>query len=106
MDLSDEPSAFDGLCKITICSFISFLSLQLNEYLQPEIKQKPSSVQKITCVTAIANKRTISVFCVSGVLCSLPQSAVQIKQFPHLVSIFSWNQKPKRKKANQQLYVN
>ena len=30
------------------------LNLQLNEYLQSEIKQKLSSVQKITCITAIA----------------------------------------------------
>ena len=70
MDLSDEPNAFDGLCKIIVCSLISFLSLQLNEFLQPEIKQKLSSVQKITCVTAITNKEIINVFCVSGVLSS------------------------------------
>ena len=39
-----------------ICSFISFLSLQLNEFLQPEIKQTLSSFQKITCITAIAEE--------------------------------------------------
>ena len=35
------------------CSFISFLSLQFNELLQSEIKQKLSSVQKITCITEL-----------------------------------------------------
>ena len=38
-----------------------------------------SSAHKITCITAIANNKIISVFCVSGVLYSLPQSGVQIK---------------------------
>ena len=75
-------------------------------FQQSEIKQKLSLVQKITCITAIANKKIISVFCVSGVLCSPPQSAVQIRQFPQLGSIFSCNRKRKRKKANQQLCVN
>ena len=37
IDSSNEQSAFDGLYKIVICSFISFLSLQLNEFLQSEI---------------------------------------------------------------------
>ena len=32
---------------------MSFLSLQLNELLQSEIMQKLSSVQKITCITAL-----------------------------------------------------
>ena len=41
---------------------MNFLSLQLNEFLQTEIKQKLSSVQKITYLTAIADKKTISVF--------------------------------------------
>ena len=62
-----------------ICSFISFLSLHLNEFLQLKIKQKLSLVQKITCITAIANKKIISVFYVSGVLFSPPQLVVQIK---------------------------
>ena len=72
---SDEKSGLDGL----ICSFISFLSLQLNEFLQSEIEQKLSSIQKFTCVTAIANKKITRVFSVSGLLYSLPQSAVEIK---------------------------
>ena len=36
---------------------MSFLNLALNESLQLEIKQKISSVQKITCITAIADKK-------------------------------------------------
>ena len=32
-------------------------------------KQKLSSVQKTACITAIANKEMIIVFCISGVLC-------------------------------------
>ena len=100
---------------IIICSFISFWSLQLNEFLQWEIKQKlpfPTdtgrklnvhktfrrrpgrllnvlctlnlhpvstwSVQKI-CMSAISDKKIISIFCVSGVLCSPTLSAVQVK---------------------------
>ena len=58
---------------------LSFLSLQSNELLQSKIKQKLSLVQNITHFTAIANKKTISAFCVSGVLCSPPESAVQIE---------------------------
>ena len=46
MDSSDEQGAFDGLQKITICSFP-----------QSEIKQKLSSIQKITCITAIDDKK-------------------------------------------------
>ena len=81
------------------------LSLQLKEFLQSEKKQKFSSVQKISCITAIADKK-ISVFCVSEVFCSPPQSAVEINLFPKLGSIFSWNLQRKRKKPNQQLYIN
>ena len=101
-NLSDEQSALDVLWKIIICWFISFLSLQLNEFLQSEIKQKLSSVQKITCITAIADNKIISVVYVSWVPCSPPQ----IKFFLQLGTIFSWNSQQKRKKANQQLYVN
>ena len=60
-DSSDEQNTFNGLCKISICSFIRFLNLQLNEFLQSEIKQKLSSAQKITCITTIADKNIISV---------------------------------------------
>ena len=42
-------------------------------------KVKLSPVQKITYITAIAYEKVMDVFCVSGVLCSLPQSAVEIK---------------------------
>ena len=79
MDSSDEQSAFDGLQEIIICLFISFLGLYLNEFLQSEIKQRLSSVENMTCITAIADKKIISAFCVSEVLHSPSQSAVQIK---------------------------
>ena len=55
--------------------------------------------------TPIAVKKTLSLFWVSAVLCSPTQSAVQIKQFFQLGSIFSWNPQ-KKEKANQKLYVN
>ena len=55
---SDEQSAFDGL------SFISFLSLQLNEFPQSKIKQNYLQFKKL--LTAVADKKTISVFCISG----------------------------------------
>ena len=42
-------------------------------------KAELSPVLKITCITAIADKKIISVFCVSGILFSPLQSAVQIK---------------------------
>ena len=77
----------------------------INSYNQ-KIKQKWSSVQKITCVTAIADKKMISVLCVFWVLCSPPQFAVQIKYFLQLHSIFSRNPQRKRKKTNQKLHVN
>ena len=78
-DSWDEQSAYDRLEKITVGSFISFFSLYLNGFLQSEIQQKLSSFQKITCITAIADNKIISALCVSGVLCSSPQSAAQIK---------------------------
>ena len=71
MGSSDEQSTFDGLWKIIICSFINFLSLQLNEFLQSEIKKELSSVQETPWITAIADKK-MSLFCVPGVLCSRP----------------------------------
>ena len=55
------------------------MSLELNGFLQSEIKQKLSSVQKITYTISLADKNKISVFCVSGVLCSPSQFAVQMK---------------------------
>ena len=58
---------------------MSILSLQLNEFLQSEIKQKLYSDQKITCISAIADEKKISAFCVSGVLRSLPRFPAQIK---------------------------
>ena len=79
---------------------MSFLNLQLNEFLQSEIKQKLSSVQKVTRITTIANKKVICVFRVSGVLRSPPQFAVQIKLILQLGSIFFWNPQRKRRKAN------
>ena len=58
-DSSDEQSTFDGLQKIIICSFISFLSLYLNKFLQSEIMQKLFSVQKITRTTTVFDKKII-----------------------------------------------
>ena len=40
-----------------IRSLIRFLNLYLNEFLQSEMKQKLSSAQKITFITAIADKK-------------------------------------------------
>ena len=68
MDSSDEQNVFDGLQKITICSYTSFLSLRVNEFLQSEIKQNLSSVQRITYITATAGKKITSAFCVPEVL--------------------------------------
>ena len=80
MDSSDQQSVLDGLFKISTCSFISLLSLQLNEFGQLEIKQKLSLVQKFTCIIAIADKKIIQVYSLClWVLCSLRRSAVQIK---------------------------
>ena len=75
-------------------------------FLQLAIKQKLSSVQKNTWITSIAYNKTISVFCVSGILYSPRHPAAQIKWFLQLGSIISWNPRRKSKKANQQLYVN
>ena len=58
---------------------LRFMSLELNGFLQSEIKQRLSSVQKITYTISLADKNKISVFCVSGVLCSPSQFAVQMK---------------------------
>ena len=66
------------------------MSLLLNEFLQSEImsvskndflknKITNSPIQKITCITVIADKKMISMFCVPEVLHFLPKSAVQIK---------------------------
>ena len=78
IDLSNEQIAFEGLYKVVIYWFKSFLSLPLNEFLQSEIKQKSSSLQTITCINATVDKKTISVFCVSGVFCSPRRSAVSL----------------------------
>ena len=43
------------------------------------MKQKLSSVQKITCITAIADKKIGSILCVSRELYSPPQPSVQFK---------------------------
>ena len=37
------------------------MSLELNEFLDPEINQKFSSVQKITYTTALTDKKIISI---------------------------------------------
>ena len=47
----------------------------------------------------------ISVFRVSGILCASPQSAVDIKYFFQLDSVFFWNPQWKREKASEQSYI-
>ena len=89
MALSDEQGAFDGLQFIILYS------------LQSEIKEKLSSFQEIACITAILDKKIKSLFCVSGVLRSLPRSTVQIKQLRQLRSFFSWNPRRKTKKLTK-----
>ena len=54
---------------------------QLNELLQSEIKQKLSAVKKITWITAIADKKIISIFCVPGNCTPHLTPAVQSKWF-------------------------
>ena len=53
--------------------------LHVEWILQSEKKQKLSSVQKITCITAIADKKIRRSLSLSVVLCSPFKSAVQIK---------------------------
>ena len=68
--------------------FISFLSLQLNEFLQSGIMHNLSSVQKITYITAIADKKKIIVFCASGLLRSSYHSAVQtVQTWPYFLLV-------------------
>ena len=69
--------------------FLSILSLRLNESLQQEIKQELSSVQKITCITTMADKRIISVFWPSGGYCA-PHLCLLLKLNSFLnLSLFS-----------------
>ena len=108
-DLSDEQSAFDGLQKIVSCLLISFFSLQLNEFLQSEIQQTLTSIQKVTCITGIADKKIIiwGIISLSGVLCSPLQFAVQIKQFLQFCLYFLLESSTEEgNKANQELHVN
>ena len=105
-DSSDEQNAFDGL-EINYLLVYKLWTLQthhvdstlkrrgndrfhvistrnprgvfVGEFLQLQMKQTLSSVQKNPCITVIADKKIISLFCLSGVLCSPPQSSVQIK---------------------------
>ena len=66
----------------------------------PAVRNKTelSSVQKITCITAIADKKIINVFCVfSKYLISIFSSA-----WPSLLLEFTTQEK----KANQQLFLN
>ena len=72
MDFSDERSTFDGLQKTIICLFISFLSLQLHKFLQSKIMQTFFQFKKVACIIPITDKKIISVFYVSWVLCFPP----------------------------------
>ena len=64
-----------------ICSFTNFFSLQLNEFLQSEIKQKLSAVQKLTYIAAIADKRITSAFCYVGYCAPLLSLLFQLNSF-------------------------
>ena len=94
-DSSDEQNTFDGLevnymlvYKLWIptntprgfhISTWNPRGVFVGVFLQLQMKQTLSSVQKNPCITVIADKKIISLFCLSGVLCSPPQSSVQIK---------------------------
>ena len=102
-DSSDEQSAFEWLKKIVICSLISFLSLQFNQFLQSEIKWKLFLVKKNHFHTATADTeiKVYSAYCgifYSGALCYPPQSAGQIKKFLQLVSDGTEEKESGRKK--------
>ena len=98
---SDEQSGFHGQQKIIVCLFISFLSLSVEWNSCNQIKQKKlkkSSAQKITCITAIAEKKIISVPCVWGTMLPNYASAVQMKQFLPLGSFSAEIHNGKQKK--------
>ena len=87
------------LYNLTICSFINFLSLQLNDILQSEIKQNYLQFKKITFITAIADNKIMCIICICG-YCA-PQLSLLLKlntYFLQLDSLFSWNSQRKRKK--------
>ena len=65
--------------------------------------RKLSSVQKITCITEIADKKLIIVFCVLGYCTPHISALFKVNSF---FNISSWNSERNRKKANQQLYEN
>ena len=83
------------------------MSFQLNEFLQPEIEQKLSPVQKITCITTIADKNII-ISALAYLGYSAPQFSLLFKlNFFFSLAIFS----PEihsgiEKKANQHFFVN
>ena len=56
-------------------------SFRVSSLMNSAIKNNAEIIftSKMTWITAIAGTETISVLCVSGVLCSPPQTTVQIK---------------------------
>ena len=64
------------ICSMLVCKLSEFAV----EWI-PAIKNKAEIIfnSKSTCITAINDTKIISIFCESGVLGSLPKSAVQIK---------------------------
>ena len=71
---------FLGYKKLFVCSC---LSLRLNDFLQLEIMQKSSSVQKVARSTAVASKKIKCGLCISSAVFCLN---LQLK----LNSLFSW----------------
>ena len=105
-DLLDQPNTSDGLQKIIICSFIWFLSLQLNESLQSEIKQKLSSVQKITCITAILIRKWYWILCIWGIMVPLSRMLFKLNSFFILALFYPGipNRREKKLTRNYKLF--
>ena len=61
----------------------------------------------MTCITEIADEKTIKIFRLSGVLHSPSQPVVKVNFFLIILALFSPGiQYGRKKKANQQSYVN
>ena len=99
---------------ITICSLISFLTLQLNEFSQSEIKQNYLQFKKWTEIIfssknelqLLIRKKWVYSVCL-GALHSPPQFSIQIRYlFCSAWFSFLLEFTTQEKKANQELYLN